>query len=217
MCLQSLRACLNFKVNTKKTMFDMSKCYFSTYSVFCFMIHCCIITDYTVCKVKMTDIKIIIHQDMLRRTTCALFCGLVASSAQRPLSTEKLCAVYFACLQVLSTVEFEMFSVLWNSVTIEMVRKRELSSPGEKEPRKRNKGLVRVCSVHKATPWVFSKKTQLSLHYSFEMMSHCSKTSAKRDLLSLQKCEEVVLLFLSHVFYECLKRVKLPMHTKPSL
>lgn len=112
----------------------MSKCYFSTYSVFCVTIHCCIITDYTVRKVKMTDIKMLIHQDMLRRTTCALFCGLVVSSAQRLLSTEQLCAVHFACLQVLSTVEFEMFSVLWNPVTIEMVRKRALSSPGVKEP-----------------------------------------------------------------------------------
>ncbi len=74
------------------------------------MIHSCIITDYTVRKVKMTGIKILIHQGMLRRTTCALFCGLVASSVQRPLSTEKPCVVYFACLQVLSTVKFEMFS-----------------------------------------------------------------------------------------------------------
>lgn len=155
------------------------------------MIHCCIITDYTVCKVKMTGIKILIHQGMLRRTTCALFCGLVAHSAQRPFSTEKLCIVYFACLQDLSTVKFEMFSVLWNSVTIEMVRKRSLSSPGEKEPRKRNEGIMRVCSVHKAPPWVFSKKTQWSPLYYFEMMSHCSKTSAKKDLLSPQKCEEV--------------------------
>lgn len=75
MCLYSLPACLIIEVDPLLR-----------------------IIDYAVNKVKMTDTKMLIHQDMLRRTKCALFCGLAASSPQRPLSTEQLCAVCFACL-----------------------------------------------------------------------------------------------------------------------
>lgn len=101
--------------------------YFASLSVFALLC--------AVCEVKMTDIKMLIHQDMLRRKKF----GQVCSKAIKYWAA--LCCLFclLPCYQY-STAELEMFLVLWNPITIEMVRKRALSSPGEREPWKRSKG-----------------------------------------------------------------------------
>lgn len=151
----------------------------------------------------------LIHQDMLRRTKCALFFGLVASSPQRPLSTEQLCAVCLACLHVHSTVEFQMLLVLWNPVTIETIRKRALSSPGETEPRKRNEGH-----------WVY-------VLYTRPLLKHFQRKPCRAFLIA--PCRIVPRQIHTETFcylrsvrrfvvvYERSKHLKLPMDTIPSL
>lgn len=151
----------------------------------------------------------LIHQDMLRRTKCALFSGLVASPPQRPLSTEQLCAVCFACLHVLSTVEFQMLLVLWNPVTIEMIRKRALLSPGETEPRKRNEGHW-VC-VLCTRPLLKHFQRKPCRPFLMNYVALFQDKSIPRPSVISEVWEGFIF------FYERSKHWKLPMDTIPSL